>query len=164
MFVGSLPPNVTAEDLRRLFAPYGVIAECDIANRCGFLHLEDKDLAMKAIEELNNTTFMGGRISVEKGRVKPPGRRGRGLGPMRGGDRDRGGPYARDRPRNGGYERDYMGYGDRFDYGKPMPPPRNYDGYDRRPMYDDRRQFGNDRRPYNNGYGKFVNYFIRLFT
>lgn len=60
---------MTPEDLRKLFAPYGPIAECDIANRCGFLHLEDKDLAFKAIEELNNTNFMGARISVEKGRI-----------------------------------------------------------------------------------------------
>ncbi|KAK9720380.1 RNA recognition motif [Popillia japonica] len=140
VFVGSLPADATPEDLKRLFAPYGAIAECDIANRCGFLHLEDKDLATKAIEELNNSTFMGVRISVEKGRVKPPNRSrgGRGGGgPMRGG-KDRGGPYSRDGfgPRFGG--RDYPPYPDRYDYER---GGRGFDGYgERRPGgYDDRR-------------------------
>lgn len=103
MFVGSLPAGATVDDLRKLFEPYGVIAECDISNKCGFLHLEDRDLAMKAINDLNGTDFMGSRISVEKGRVKPPRRPG---GPMRGGGggRDRGGPYSR-----GGGGRDFRG-------------------------------------------------------
>ncbi|XP_017768200.1 PREDICTED: RNA-binding protein lark isoform X2 [Nicrophorus vespilloides] len=159
VFVGSLPPNVTPEDLKQLFAPYGAIAECDIANRCGFLHLEDKDLAEKAITELNNTTFMGGRISVEKGRVKPRGsdrrmRTGRG-GPMGPRKRDMG-PYSREGnfpprgPRNGSYGREFNAYDDfHGDYG------RFDDGYDRRPpMYDDRRGGGYmDRRPFN-GYDR----------
>lgn len=159
--MGSLPPGTTTEELRQLFEPFGEISECDVVNRCGFLHLEDKTLAFKAIDELNNTTFKGTRITVEKGRVKPPNRdrggpmmgRGgprNGFGPMRGGPRDnfRGSPYMRDggdfdRPRGpprggfgGGYDR---GFG-----GRPGPmnrPPMN-DGYsnggDRRPYMDDR--------------------------
>ncbi|XP_044265848.1 RNA-binding protein 4.1-like [Tribolium madens] len=165
VFVGSLPNGVTTDDLRALFAPYGAIAECDIANRCGFLHLEDHDLAMKAIAELNGTNFMGGRISVEKGRVKP--RRGPGGGgPMRGG-KDRGGPYARGDfrgppHRNGGFGggRDYPPYGggDRFG-GYDRPPQRGgYDGGygDRRPPYDDRRGagFGAERRPFSNDFDR----------
>ncbi|XP_060517322.1 RNA-binding protein 4.1-like isoform X2 [Cylas formicarius] len=142
VFVGSLPAGVTPEDLRKLFAPYGAIAECDISNRCGFLHLEDAELAMKAITELNGTEFMGGRISVEKGRVKPRrGSNGGGVGPARGG-RDRGGPYSRGGrefrgpPRGApgayGVAREYPQY-DRFGggedrYGGP-PPPRT--GYER---------------------------------
>lgn len=181
MFVGSLPPSVTTDDLRTLFDPYGKIVECDIANRCGFLHLEDRELAFKAIEELNNTNFMGGRISVEKGRVKQP-RRNRDGGPMRGG-RDRGGPYSRDDggygrgpPRNGmggyggggggGGGRDY-GYGERYgDFDRNLPL-RNYGSEyenmgDRRPMYDDRRGYMDDRRGYEppNGYGKLQLYGI----
>lgn len=89
-----MPPGTTTDELRELFSAFGAIAECDVVNRCGFLHLEDKTLAFKAIDELNNTTFKGTRISVEKGRVKPMnrdrgggmGRGGRnGFGPMRGG-------------------------------------------------------------------------------
>lgn len=51
-------------------------------------------MAMKAITDLNGVDFMGAKISVEKGRVRP---RRSGGGPVRGG-RDRGGPggpYAR---------------------------------------------------------------------
>lgn len=166
VFVGSLPAEATTDDLRKLFAPYGAIAECDIANRCGFLHLEDRELAMKAIEELNNTTFMGTKISVEKGRVKPPRGRGGG-GPMKGG-RDRGGPYARNgmgRQRNGGFGgRDFYGGGDRYNRfdDRGMGGPRGYDGYDRRPPFDDHRGGPGgypDRRPYN-GFGNFVFIFI----
>lgn len=96
--------------------------ECDIGNRCGFLHLEDKELALKSIEELNNTTLKGGKITVEQGRVKPPRRIREGSG-VRGPKRERGGPYDRNNvdlrgpPRNkmGGYDGGYdeRGYGDR---------------------------------------------------
>lgn len=158
---------MTPDDLRKLFEPYGAIAECDIANRCGFLHLEDQTLAMKAIEELNGTEFMGGKISVEKGRVKP--RRGGG-GPMRGG-KDRGGPYSRGGgdfrgpPRNPGFGggRDYppfRGGGDRFGGGG-----GGGGGYDRPPQRggygggyggpDDRRGGGFDDR--RGGGGGFTN-------
>lgn len=113
---------------------------------------------------------MGVRISVEKGRVKPPNRTrgargGNGGGPMRGG-KDRGGPYARDgfgpRPRGGGFGgRDYPPYGDRYDYDR-----ARFDGYpDRRPgAYDDRRggsYMGDRGRPSSNGYGLFL--FINFF-
>nr|CAI5846629.1 unnamed protein product [Callosobruchus analis] len=159
VFVGSLPPGVTAEDLRKLFEPYGAIAECDIANKCGFLHLEDAELAMKAIEELNGTDFMGGKISVEKGRVKGPPRGGGGRFRGGGGGFDRGGRFGGggydDRrggfDRRGGYEDRRGGgagggYGDRYGGGG--------GGYDRRGGggYDDMGGGGyEDRR--GGGYG-----------
>ncbi|KAF5274360.1 hypothetical protein FQA39_LY07240 [Lamprigera yunnana] len=164
VFIGSLPETVTTDDLRSLFEPYGKIVECDIANRCGFLHLEDKDLALKAIEDLNNTNFMGSKISVEKGRIKPP-RRNREA--VRGG-RERGGPYGRNDaysrgppriPMGGAYGggRDYSGYGDRYAYDRGMPMrhyPPEYGMGERRPMYDDRRGYMDDQRGYGpmNGY------------
>ncbi|XP_031333366.1 RNA-binding protein 4.1-like isoform X2 [Photinus pyralis] len=172
VFVGSLPTSVTTDDLRKLFAPYGNIVECDIANRCGFLHLEDQALALKAIEDLNNSSFMGGTISVERGRVKPPRRtREMGMGPAVGAPRgrERGGPYARTDgyargppPRNGmagGYGvgreyEDYERYGD-YDRAAVMRSyGTEYEGVgDRRPMYDDRRAYpppnGYERRPYD---------------
>lgn len=180
VFVGSLPTGVTTDDLKNLFAPYGSIAECDIANRCGFLHLEDHELALKAISELNGTNFMGGRISVEKGRVKPR----RSGGPMRGG-KDRGGPYSRNDfrgppHRNGGFGggRDYPPYGggDRFGGGGggggggyDRPQRGGYDrgyGGDRRAPYDEGRGgvggFGGDRRPYNE-FGKHLFFFFICF-
>lgn len=165
MFVGSLPAEATTDDLRKLFEPYGTISECDIANRCGFLHLEDHDLAMKAIEELNGVDFMGGKISVEKGRVKSNRRGGgRGGGPMRGGrGGDRGGPYSRGGgdfrggPRGfGGRDREggFRG-GDRFGGGG-YDRPRGFGGPDDRRGpggYEDRRGGfpGGDR--FGGGYG-----------
>lgn len=68
VYIGNLSSNVTKDDLKRLFAPYGTISDCNTASRCGFVYLEDKTLALKAIDELNNTNFMGGRIIVEMGR------------------------------------------------------------------------------------------------
>lgn len=141
VFVGSVPPNATVEELKKLFSPYGVISECDIANRCGFLHLEDKDMALKAIEELNNTQFMGSRITVEMGRMKPRrGVDGGGGKMMRGGmnsmRRDTG-PYSRDYGnrggppgRPGGYDQDF--YSDRN-------ADRSYNSYGT-PYYGDMSQ------------------------
>ncbi|XP_072391928.1 uncharacterized protein [Diabrotica undecimpunctata] len=174
VFVGSLPPDATPDDLKKLFEPYGNIAECDIANKCGFLHLEDADLAMKAIDELNGVEFMGSKISVEKGRVKP---RRSGGGPR--GGRERGGPYSRGggdfRGRNGGYGggRDggpYRGGGG-FDRGGRSGYGGGDRGYDDRrggrPAYDDRRadpagfdsyddrRGGYERDPYAAGYGGY---------
>lgn len=184
MFVGSLPPDTTTEELRELFEPYGEIAECDVVNRCGFLHLEDRTLAFKAIDDLNNTTFKGTRISVEKGRVKPLNRdRGGGMGrggprngfggPMRGGrDNFRSSPYMRDtgsydRPSRGGYGGGGYdrGYGSRA--GAPMNSrPMNDDygsGGDRRSSYMDDRNgsYGNSygSQSYGSGGGRYSEYF-----
>lgn len=114
--MGSLPARTNPEELRHLFQDYGIVTECDIMNRCGFVHMETSDMAETAIKALNNTQFKGQNIVVEPGRVKdrnkqggggPKGGRG-GMGGNRsdGGDRDRsfnrdggnqGGPMRRDR-------------------------------------------------------------------
>ncbi|XP_059048045.1 RNA-binding protein 4.1-like isoform X2 [Achroia grisella] len=120
VFVGSLPQGSKPEDLRKLFERFGVVTECDIMNRCGFVHMQTEEQASAAIRGLNNTTFNGAVISVERGRIKERGQRGGGRGGgmrggMRGGmDRRGGGPMrggaggARDAP----YMRDSrpMGY------------------------------------------------------
>ncbi|CAH0690365.1 unnamed protein product [Spodoptera exigua] len=118
VFVGSLPQGSKPEELRKLFERFGVVTECDIMNRCGFVHMQTEDQASAAIRALNNTPFNGGVISVERGRIKERGQRGgpgggrgggmrggmrggmdrRGGGPMRGGPPPRDTPYSRDRP------------------------------------------------------------------
>lgn len=163
VFVGSLPADATADDLRKLFRPYGVISECDIANRCGFLHLEDNVLARKAIDELNDAQFMGGRISVEMGRTKA--RRGNGPPSRGGGAKMRDGRMGRDsgpysRPygsrggsgglgRAGGYEPDY--YNDRNSIHTPARnDERTYSTYS-----DNRGSMGmfqNSSSTYDRGY------------
>lgn len=78
MFVGSLP-RCKPEELRRLFANYGSVVECDVMNRCAFVHLETTDMAEAAIAALNGTVFKGQAIVVEAGRPKyGPGNGGRG--------------------------------------------------------------------------------------
>lgn len=83
VFVGSLPPGSKPEDLRRLFEKYGVVTECDIMNRCGFVHMQTQDMADNAIKNLNNSLFNGANIVVERGRMKE--RKPQGNGPQGGG-------------------------------------------------------------------------------
>lgn len=63
--MGRLPDEAQAQDLRRLFEQYGVVTECDILNRYGFVHMKTEEMAVRAIKELNNAEFMGVQISVE---------------------------------------------------------------------------------------------------
>lgn len=81
--MGSLPQGSKPEELRRLFENYGVVTECDIMNRCGFVHMQTQESAESAIEALNQTNFKGATICVERGRMKE---RNAGGG---GGDRNR---------------------------------------------------------------------------
>ncbi|XP_047994253.1 heterogeneous nuclear ribonucleoprotein A2 homolog 1-like isoform X2 [Leguminivora glycinivorella] len=90
VFIGSLPQGSKPEELRKLFERFGVVTECDIMNRCGFVHMQTEDQAAAAIRGLNNSTFNGGVITVERGRIKERGQRG-GPGGGRGGMGGRGG-------------------------------------------------------------------------
>lgn len=81
IFVGSLGNGARPEELRRLFENYGVVTECDIVNRCGFVHMETEEQASDAIQNLNHSSFNGQTISVEFGRQKE--RSGGSGGPMR---------------------------------------------------------------------------------
>ncbi|XP_046403661.1 RNA-binding protein lark-like [Ischnura elegans] len=145
IFVGGLPEDAKAQDLRALFERYGTVTECDILNRYGFVHMKTDEMASRAIEALNNAEFMGVQISVEQSSSKKSGR-GRGFGPMM---RGRGGPMRG--MRMGRAPPPYMMRDGRGDYdrrgpgmdgrgpgmdriGLPPPPSmRNgyYDSYDR---------------------------------
>lgn len=70
IFVGSLPPGSKPEELRRLFEKYGVVTECDIMNRCGFVHMQTEEMASNAIQALDKVSFNGNVLSVEQGRLK----------------------------------------------------------------------------------------------
>ncbi|RVE53858.1 hypothetical protein evm_001520 [Chilo suppressalis] len=156
VFVGSLPQGSKPEDLRKLFERFGVVTECDIMNRCGFVHMQTEDQAAAAIRGLNNSTFNGGVITVERGRIKERGQRGGrgggGRGGMRGGgDRRGGGPM---RGPGGGRDAPYSRPPMRGGPPPHGPPMRNGmgGGYDRgvdRSGYDDRGYNGyggEDRR------------------
>ncbi|XP_067012054.1 probable splicing factor, arginine/serine-rich 6 [Anabrus simplex] len=132
IFVGRLPEDAQAQDLRRLFEEYGVVTECDILNRYGFVHMKTEEMAARAIKELNNAEFMGVQISVEQSTGKKSGRGGGGgrggFGPIRG----RGGMRGMGRAPPP-YMRDGRGDFDRRPGMLPPPSMRNgfYDNYDR---------------------------------
>ncbi|XP_004923399.1 RNA-binding protein 4.1-like isoform X1 [Bombyx mandarina] len=139
VFVGSLPQGSKPEDLRKLFERFGVVTECDIMNRCGFVHMQTEEQAAAAIRALHNSTFNGGVISVERGRIKERGQRGGGRGgrgSMRGGMERRGGGPVRHAPppRDAPYMRDRPGPVRGYERGPPAAP------------YDERYAYGEDRR------------------
>lgn len=154
VFVGSLPPATKPEEVRRLFENYGVVTECDVMNRCAFVHMQNQDMAESAIQALHNTTFKGVTIVVERGRVRerPPGgvggvgmdsSRGRpGAGPMRG---SRGGMRSQPYGTAAGYGagRAPGGYGPRASYGTGS----RYDG-----GYRNDVGYSSSSSPYGYGY------------
>ncbi|XP_019546791.3 uncharacterized protein LOC109417122 [Aedes albopictus] len=92
IFVGSLPPSTKPEEVRRLFENYGVVTECDVMNRCAFVHMQTPDMMDNAIQALHNSNFKGVTINVERGRTKDrapgsggDGRDSGGRGGFRGG-------------------------------------------------------------------------------
>ncbi|GFT99543.1 RNA-binding protein 4.1 [Nephila pilipes] len=143
LFVGHLPDGCRDEDLRALFEKYGVVTECDVINKYGFVHMSTPEQANEAVKHLNNYNLMGSTISVEpsKSKLHPepgaPGRANkqsvlnrRGGGPQRNG-------YGLPR---GGYGGGFAnGYGRRYD-----GPPLGSDSFYDRPF-----GFGRERmRPY----------------
>ncbi|XP_046634082.1 glycine-rich RNA-binding protein blt801-like isoform X1 [Daphnia pulicaria] len=145
IFVGRLPLDAKQEDLRALFEKYGVITECDVLNRFGFVHMKSEEMAKRAIAALHNSEFMGSRITVEPstGKKGAGGGGGGGGGGGRGGRSPGGGRGGGPVGRNGGfgggrpspYDRP-RGLGDR--YGPPGGlPPSNGGGY-----YEDFDMYG----------------------
>lgn len=114
IFVGSLPQSTKPEEVRRLFENYGVVTECDVMNRCAFVHMQTPDMMDNAIQALHNSEFKGVTINVEKGRTKEraPGGGGSdggesgGRGGFRGG---RGGFNQQNRPNYDGGDGDRSG-------------------------------------------------------
>uniref|UniRef100_A0A1Q3F7F7 Putative splicing factor n=1 Tax=Culex tarsalis TaxID=7177 RepID=A0A1Q3F7F7_CULTA len=146
IFVGSLPPQTKPEEIRAMFENYGVVTECDVMNRCAFVHMQSSDMAENAIAALHNSTFKGATINVEHGRSKNPGDGGgRGEGGFRGGPRGAGGG-------RGGFRQDGQ---DRSGAGGPMRNNRGgfrnqpYGGGGGRGGYEG----GNYRGGYNRGGG-----------
>lgn len=145
LFVGHLPDLCSDEDLRALFEKYGVVTECDVINKYGFVHMATPEQANEAVKHLNNYNLLGSTISVEPSRSKlhpEPGAPGRAnkqsVVNRRGGLSPRNG-YALPPPR-GGYGGGFSnGYNRRYDI-----PPLGSDSF-----YDRSFAFGRDRmRPY----------------
>ncbi|XP_037530982.1 RNA-binding protein 4.1 [Nematolebias whitei] len=65
IFVGNLPQAATEDELRQLFAEYGAVTECSIVKNFGFVHMEDRKAATKAIRSLHMHMLHGTPINVE---------------------------------------------------------------------------------------------------
>src|SRR5262245_64636829 len=90
LYVGNLPFQATADDLREAFGQYGtvtaaqVIADRDTGRSRGFGFVEMADGAEEAIANLNGAMFQGRTLTVNEARPREER-------PRSGGDRSRGG-------------------------------------------------------------------------
>ncbi|XP_039515086.1 LOW QUALITY PROTEIN: RNA-binding protein 4-like [Pimephales promelas] len=71
VFVGNLSSMCTTEDLQELFQTFGKVLECDKVKGYAFVHMENKEDALQAIEALHGTSFKGRPLSVELSKVQP---------------------------------------------------------------------------------------------
>ena len=126
LFVGNLSFNTTENDLQDLFAAYGPVQQVDmIMDRMtgrprgfGFVTMENKDDAQKAIEALHGKNIDGRDLTVNEARPREDrpggggggggrgyGGGGGGYGGGGGGGRDRGGDRGERRGGGGGRDR-----------------------------------------------------------
>ncbi|KAG8081213.1 hypothetical protein GUJ93_ZPchr0007g5907 [Zizania palustris] len=70
LFVGSLDPSVTDEDLKQAFNPYGDIVNVKVivGKRCGFVEYSSRASAEDAIRMLNGSQLAGQNIRISWGR------------------------------------------------------------------------------------------------
>jgi len=90
IYVGNLPWRTTAEDLRALFEPYGVVENSRIvtdretgrSRGFGFVDMAEQEPAQKAIAELHNYDYGGRPLTVNEAlsRQGAPGGGGAGAG------------------------------------------------------------------------------------
>lgn len=81
VYVGNLPFQVTSEDLQKVFADYGTVANVKIPTDretgrprgFAFVEMENEADEAKAIEELDGAEWMGRDLKVNKAR--PPQKR-----------------------------------------------------------------------------------------
>jgi len=95
IYVGSLPFDVSEEDLKEAFGQFGEVTEVRLimdkfsgkSKGFGFIEMPSKEEAEKAIEEMDGKDFKGRTLSVNeaKPKVDRGGRGGRGGGGGRGG-------------------------------------------------------------------------------
>ena len=103
IYVGNLLFDVTEDELREAFKPFGEVTEVRLimdkfsgkSKGFGFIEMPSKEEAEKAIEELNSKEMKGRAMTVNEAKPKTDrggrGRRGGFGGGRGGGGRERGG-------------------------------------------------------------------------
>ena len=83
LFVGNLSSDVTQDDLRAAFAPYGPVSSANVvmdranggSRGFGFIEMPRQAQAMAAIQGLNGTDLKGRRLNVSGARSQSEGGR-----------------------------------------------------------------------------------------
>ncbi|XP_027034198.1 RNA-binding protein 4.1-like [Tachysurus fulvidraco] len=65
LHVGNISSGCTNQELRAKFEEFGPVVECDIVKDYAFVHMEQREDAMEAINMMNNSTFQGKVINVQ---------------------------------------------------------------------------------------------------
>lgn len=86
IYVGNLLFDVTEDDVRKLFEQFGQVTEARLvmskiegkSKGFGFIEMPEKEEALKAIKEINDSEFMG--RSIKASQAKQRDSRGRKLG------------------------------------------------------------------------------------
>lgn len=99
IYVGNLPYDVSDSDLQQLFEKYGTVASARVvmdratgrAKGFGFVEMNDRAEAEKAIAATNGTDMNGRPLRVNESQPKPPRSEGGGGGYRGGGGGSRGG-------------------------------------------------------------------------
>ena len=95
IYVGNLSFDTTSDDFRKLFEGFGEVESADIVTDkdsgrprgFGFVEMQNKNEAERAIQELNGKEFMGQELKVSEARPREDRGRGRGDSRGRGGNR-----------------------------------------------------------------------------
>jgi RNA recognition motif-containing protein len=80
IFVGNLAYTATEDDLRQLFAPYGVVDKINIitdrntgrAKGFGFVEMPESQAAKAAIQGLQGTALAGRALTVNEAKPREP--------------------------------------------------------------------------------------------
>ena len=99
IYVGNLPKTTSEEAVRKLFEVYGEVTEIKLLKDqyteelrgFGFVTIQSKEEAMKAIQELNSKEFEGRSLIVNEAKPRKDNRSGGGGGGGRRGGSSGGG-------------------------------------------------------------------------
>jgi len=110
LYVANLSWNISEEDLKNVFQPYGAVTSVKIvtdretgrSRGFGFVEMEDENAGQSAIAELNDTELQGRKIVVKESFPRPQNNSFR-KNNFGGGGSGGGGGYRRNNNSGGGY-------------------------------------------------------------